>query len=303
MRLEQLDLNLLVALDILLEEQNITKSAERLHLSQSATSGILSRLRTYFEDDLLVQIGRKMQPTPFALELQGPVSGVLATIRGSIIGKRVFDPFNSDRHFKIIASDYVIQTVFSRVLADLSSSAPNLTFEFLTPFSHDTSLLSKGGADIMIAPDIVVVDDHPSEKLITDELVCIADKNNELISDKFSIEQFSSLGHVSIGFAKVSHLSIEKWMIETMGIKRKVEIITNDFSTMIYTVLNSKRLAVLPKYFALKHCSDKDFKILPLPFDAPKLNESIMWHPTLDSDPVHRWLREKIISHSAIYRK
>ena len=92
-------------------------------------------------------------------------------------------------------------------------------------------------------------------------------------------------------------------MIESMGIKRKVEIITTDFSTMIYTVLNSKRLAVLPKYFALKHCSDKDFKILPLPFDAPKLNESIMWHPTLDSDPVHRWLREKIISHSAIYRK
>ena len=64
MRFEQLDLNLLVALDILLEEQNITRSAERLHLSQSATSGILSRLRTFFEDDLLVQIGKKMQPTP-----------------------------------------------------------------------------------------------------------------------------------------------------------------------------------------------------------------------------------------------
>lgn len=303
MRLEQLDLNLLVALEVLLEEQNITKSAERLHLSQSATSGILSRLRIYFEDDLLIQVGKKMQPTHFALELQIPVSNVLDTIRNSIIGKRVVEPYISDRHFKIIASDYIIQTVFSNVLVDLVDTAPNLTFEFLTPFSHDSSILSRGVADIMIAPDIVDHGDNSSEKLITDELVCIADKNNELVSDDFSIEQFSSLGHVSVGFAKVSHLSIEKWMIEKMGIKRKVDIITNDFTTMIYTVLNSNRLAVLPKYFALKHCINNDFRILPLPFDAPKLNESIMWHPTLDSDPMHEWLREKILFHSKIYRK
>ena len=303
MRLEQLDLNLLVALDVLLEKQNITKSAERLHLSQSATSGILSRLRIYFEDDLLVQVGRKMQPTPYALELQGPVSGVLATIRGSIIGKRVIEPSQSNRHFKIIASDYIIQNVFSHVLLDLANSAPNLTFEFLTPFTHDTSALSRGGADIMIAPDFVITDDYSCERLVTDDLVCIADKNNELIANEISVEQFTSLGHVSVGFSKVSHLTIEKWMIETMGINRKVEIITNDFTSMIFTTLNSNRLAVLPRYFAEKHSLNKEFKILDLPFDAPKLKESIMWHPTLDSDPMHRWLRERIIYHSAQYRK
>lgn len=103
MRFNQLDLNLLAALDILLEEQNITRAAERLHMTQSATSCVLGRLRTYFEDELLVQVGRKMQPTPYALELAKPVREVLLTIRGSITTKQVFDPTNSKRHFRLIA--------------------------------------------------------------------------------------------------------------------------------------------------------------------------------------------------------
>lgn len=99
MRFNHLDLNLLVALDVLLEEQNITRAAERLHMTQSATSGVLGRLRTYFEDELLVQVGRKMQPTPFALELVHPVREVLLTIKSSITAKPVFAPTTSKRHF------------------------------------------------------------------------------------------------------------------------------------------------------------------------------------------------------------
>ena len=84
MRFHHLDLNLLVALDVLLDEQNITRAAERLHMTQSATSGVLGRLRSFFEDELLVQVGRRMQPTPYALELASPVREVLMTIRSSI---------------------------------------------------------------------------------------------------------------------------------------------------------------------------------------------------------------------------
>lgn len=92
MRFHHLDLNLLVALDVLLDEQNITRAAERLHMTQSATSGVLGRLRKYFEDDLLVQVGRSMQPTAYALELAKPVREVLLTISSSITSKPVFDP-------------------------------------------------------------------------------------------------------------------------------------------------------------------------------------------------------------------
>ena len=295
MRFEQLDLNLLVALDILLEEKNITRSAERLHLSQSATSGILARLRAFFEDDLLVPMGKKMLPTPLALELHGPVAGVLATVRGSIIGKKATNPQQSERHFKIIASDYIVQVLLSKVVVAVARLAPRVTFEFLSPFAHEVSILSKGGADLMLAPEAVMLDNFTSMDLVSDELVCIADINNQQVGTELSIEQFNSLGHVSVGFAKASHLSIEQWLVETMEINRRVEIITNDFSTMIYTLLNTERIAILPRHFAEMHAQRQAIKIVKLPFETPKLKESMMWHPTLENDPIHRWLREQII--------
>jgi LysR family transcriptional regulator, nod-box dependent transcriptional activator len=302
MRFEQLDLNLLVALDILLEEQNITRSSERLHLSQSATSGILSRLRAFFEDDLLVQIGKKMQPTPFALELQGPVAGVLATVRGSIIGRKANNPEQSERHFKIIASDYIIQILLRHMVAELAKSAPRVTFEFLSPFAHEVSILAKGGADIMMAPEGVMLSEYPNASLVTDELVCIADTNNTLVGDELTFEKFNSLGHVSVGFARASHLSIEQWLIQTMETNRRVEVITNDFSTMIYTLLNTNRIGILPKHFAQMHVQSQAVKIVKLPFETPKLKESMMWHPTLENDPMHRWLRQQILDKAAKFQ-
>lgn len=299
MRFEQLDLNLLVALDILLQEKNITRSAERLHLSQSATSGVLSRLRAYFEDDLLVQIGKKMHPTPFALELQGPVAGVLATIRGSIIGRKTSNPEESERHFKIIASDYIIQSLLRHMLAKLAVIAPNITFEFLSPFAHDVSILTKGGADLMVAPESVMVDNYPNQPLIKDEMVCVADINNEHIHGTLTEEQYASFGHVSVGIAKTSMLSIEKWLFDKMEANRKVEIITNDFSTILYSLMNTNRIAILPKLFVEAHAKEKLVKIVKLPFDVPPLRESMMWPPTLDNDPVHRWLRQHIVDCAA----
>lgn len=295
MRFEQLDLNLLVALDILLEEQNITRSAERLHLSQSATSGILSRLRTFFEDDLLVQIGKKMQPTPLAMELQDPVASVLAKVRATIIGKKANKPELSERHFKIIASDYVVQVLLSHMVAEVALHAPSVTFEFLTPFAHEENILAKGGADLMVAPEDVVLSTYSSVPLISDELVCIADANNEEVGEELSFEQFNSMGHVSVGFARVSLQSIEHWLIDTFGTNRKIEIITSDFSTMVYVLLNTKRIAILPKHFADVHAQREAVKFVKLPFTPPKLKESMMWHPTLENDPMHRWLRQKII--------
>lgn len=299
MRFEQLDLNLLVALDILLEEQNITRSAERLHLSQSATSGILSRLRGFFDDDLLVQIGKKMHPTPFALELQGPVAGVLATIRGSIIGKKANNPEKSERHFKIIATDYVIQVLLSKMVAKVAKLSPHVTFEFLTPFTHEMNLLSRGGADMMVAPEAIVLDGHSSQSLISDELICIADINNHEVGSTLTLEQFNSMGHVSVGFARVSLLSIEQWLTKTLETNRRIEVITSDFSTMVNAVLNTNRIAILPKHFADMYAHKNMLKVIKLPFEPPKLKESMMWHPTLDNDPMHRWLREQIIATAA----
>ena len=296
MRCDQLDLNLLVALDVLLEEKNITRSAEKLHLSQSATSSILARLRQYFEDDLLVQTGRIMQPTPYAMELQMPIKEMLNIVRGAIISKRHLDLETSSRHFRIIASDYVIQTFLSDVLRAVEKQAPKMTFEFLSPFSIEADVLAKGNADLLIVPQHISFEGYPTSEYTNDELVCISDSSNLHISNPITLDEFVGSGHVTVGFARSSHLSIEKWLIEHKSIERRIEVITNDFTSLCRTLIGSKRIAIVPKQFAHLQAQHLPLVVMPLPFETPQLKEHLTWHPTLDSDPTHRWLRERILS-------
>ncbi len=96
---------------------------------------------------------------------------------------------------------------------------------------------------------------------------------------------------MSVGFSRASQLSVERWLVDEQHIERKVEVITNDFSSLCISVLNTDRLAVIPRRFAESIAKLLPLDILSLPFNFPDLKEVIMWHPTLDSDPVHRWLR------------
>jgi len=300
MRYEKLDLNLLVALEVLLEEKNITKSAYRLHLSQSATSGILSRLRDYFDDDLLVQMGKQMHITPLAAEMQQPVSEVLSTIRNRIIDKKINTPELSNRNFKIIASDYIMQVILADLLAHLNKVAPGITFEFMSTFAGDLDTLAKQGPDLIIAPTAFLVDGYSSEEILHDEFVCIADKNNSKIHDKVTVEQFSEIGHVTIGYEKASQLSIEKWMVDTDEVNRRVEVIVNDFSSMFFTVINTERVALAPKRLAEINAKHLPIKVYDIPFKTPQLSESMMWHQSLNNDPLHKWLREQIANHALV---
>ena len=153
---------------------------------------------------------------------------------------------------------------------------------------------------MMIAPEQVMIEGYSTAFFTSDELVCIADKNNPRVSEGLSRETFCDCGHISVGFGRVSLLSIEKWLVESKALKRRIEVITNDFTTMCRMIVGTERLALLPKKFAELNANFMPLKILPLPFEAPSFTEHLMWHPTLDSDPVHSWLRDKIIAQGQI---
>ena len=120
MRLDRFDLNLLVVLDALLEERNVTKASERLHIGQSAASGALGRLRDYFGDELLVPVGRKLTLTPLAQSLVEPVRDTLLRARATIARKPGFDPATAERRFSICASDYVTTVLLAAVVCRLA---------------------------------------------------------------------------------------------------------------------------------------------------------------------------------------
>ncbi|MCW8277858.1 LysR family transcriptional regulator [Pseudomonas sp. PCH199] len=294
MRLDHLDLNLLIGLDILLDEQNITRAAERMHMSQSATSGVLARLRTYFEDELLVPVGRKMQPTPYALELAAPVREVLLTIRSSITTRKVFDPASSKRHFRVITSDYLISVLFARVIQRIHEIAPNITFEMISPRGNSSDFLVRGEVDLMIVPERYIIDGHPSQVLFEEEHVCVVCANNDRVGDSLSLEQYMEMGHVSVGFGRTRELSIEDWLMSRYGFNRRLEVITNDFNTLPQLIVGTQRIATMHQRLAKLYATHLPLRILPTPVKIPVMREVMIWHRTMEQDVIHRWLRESI---------
>ena len=139
-----LDLNLLVMLDVLLEEKNITRTGERIHLSQSATSGALSRLRYYFKDELQVQVGNRMVLTPLAEDLIKPIKDLL--MQASLVAHKTsdFDPATSTRRFKIELSDYVATLLMPTVIRRVYQQAPSVQIELLGLTDAPNEFLERG---------------------------------------------------------------------------------------------------------------------------------------------------------------
>ena len=283
-----------MALDVLLEEQNITRAAERLHMTQSATSGVLGRLRAFFEDELLVQVGRKMQPTPYALELAVPVREVLLTIRSSITAKPVFDPGSSKRHFRLVTSDYLISVLFAQVIQKIHQQAPHITFEILTPGDNSAELLMRGEVDMMIVPERYIIDGHPAQLLFEEDHVCVVWRDNPVVGESLTLEQYMQMGHISVGFGRNRHLSIEDWFMSQYGFHRRLEVITNDFNTLPQLLVGTHRVATMHRRLAELYARYLPLRILPPPVKIPVMREYMLWHRSMEGDPMHRWLRERI---------
>lgn len=295
MRFNHLDLNLLVALDILLEEQNITRAAVRLHMTQSALSGILRRLRAYFEDDLLVQVGRSMSPTLLGKDLQIPVREVLLKIQTSIAAKPVFDVALSKRHFRIMASDYLINVLLADVIHRINGEAPHVTFELMSPGETALEMLMRGEIDLMIAPEQHINAEHPSQLLFEEQHVCVAWTGNTSLREPFTLENYLELGHVAAAFGRNRTPAIEQWFMNQYGCKRRLEVITHDFNTIPHLLIGSQRIATMHSRLAMLYAQLLPLRLLPPPVKLPVMREYMAWHRSLNGDAMLGWLRGRLL--------
>jgi len=174
MRFHQLDLNLLVALDTLLTERNITVAGQKLHLSQSGMSSGLARLREYFEYELLVMVGKKMIPTPLGERLAVPVRKILTDIQATIDAKPGFHPETSTRRFTLMMSDYAATVLMTEAARRAAVSAPGIGFELLSNnVPAPVEYLDRAEVDLLVMPEDVVPGSHPKDRLFEDDYVCI----------------------------------------------------------------------------------------------------------------------------------
>jgi len=287
-----LDLNLLLVLDALVVEKNVTRAGERVHLSQSATSGALSRLREYFKDDLLVPVGRQMILTPLAEELARPVHELLQHAEGVIRRTPVFSPESSKRGFRIVMSDYVAIVLMTRALPEIQRQAPGVTLQIL-PLR--TGALEQGDPDLVISPAQILVKDHPSEVLFRDEFVCIACAKNKLIKNTLSLREYLNLSHVVVRFGEQQEVpSLEEEFLGSLGQERKIEVVTTGFTLLPHLILGTTRIATIQRRLAEFYARQMPLKIVRLPKRLPRLEEVMQWHAFRDADPGLLWLRQTL---------
>lgn len=292
MRFQRLDLNLLVALDALLAEKSVSLAAERIFLSQSATSSALGRLREYFGDELLVVRGRQMVLTARAESLVEPVRAVLEQIRTTIAVAPAFEPATSDRAIRMMASDYSTEVLVSTALRDLSAKAPGMQFEIMPLNDAPIDTLERGAIDLLLTIDFAISPDHPSQFLFQDDYVVVGWSGNPAMVGEMTSELYFSLGHVTHRFGKARLSAFEDWFVRRQTKPRRIEAIAPSFLSMPSLIVGTHRIATMHRRLAERVAAYAPIVIRPAPMPIPQIREVVQWHISNNNDAAIRWVVE-----------
>ncbi len=283
------DLNLLVALDVLLEEGSVTGAADRLHLSSSAMSRTLARLRVATGDPLLVRAGRGLVPTPRALELRQRVGALVQEGHVLLRPAEAPDTAKAERVFTMRTSDGFIETFGVRVLARVSAEAPRIRLNFLQKSDKDSAPLREGRVDLETA--VVEPSMGPelrTQALFRDRLIGVVGAAHPLAGKKITGKDYTSARHVIVSRSGLDEHAVEARFLPAK-LTRNIAGAVGGFAAAIAVARHSDLIATVPEFHtaALR----EGMFSFPLPGREMGFTVSMVWHPRLDSDPVHRWLR------------
>jgi DNA-binding transcriptional LysR family regulator len=292
MRFNKLDLNLLVALDVLLKERSVTRAADLLHMSPSAMSTALAKLREYFDDELLVQIGRKMEVTPRAESLREAVRDVLLRVDTTIATQPAFEPRSSDRTFRIFASDYTQLVFVPSLLALAHEAGCTARFHFVPQIAHPHRELERGEADLLIIPTGFMSPDHPHEVLYHEDFVCMVWRGSKLAREELTFERYVQGEHAVMQPAGGTADTFESWFLKRYGVTRRIAVMTYSFVTVPAMVVGTELIATVHRRIAQRLAPSWPLEIRPVPLPIERMEQSVQWHKFRARDPGLVWLRD-----------
>jgi len=297
MQLNRFDLNLLIALDALLREKNVTRAAERVYVSQPSMSAALQKLRDYFDDPLLVRVGRDMELTPRGLSLVEPVREALLRIQATLGTQPSFDPTTVKRVFTVIVTDEAVPHIVPSVMRRVAREAPGIQCH-IEQISH-TSLtrLEYGDADLCLCLDLLRLfslrtfpDTLRVVELRPVRWVAAACRDHPALADELSLEQYQALPHV---FARPNgHTApVEELMRRLLNMDIDVRATAQSLMELPLMLPGTPLLATLPERVARIAQAVVPLKVFALPFDTLNGHEVLLWHKRNEPDPGHAWLR------------
>lgn len=294
MRLGHFDMNLFVVLDALLDLKSVTKASERLCIGASATSSALGRLREHFHDDLLVQIGRRMELTPLAESLREPVRDILLRSQSTLISKDSFDPAAAQRHFVFNASDYSATVFLAPLVRHLSHVAPGISLDIVGLGNNNLAKLERGEVDIAIYPESNASLNHPASFLFEDDYVCTVWADSHHSGTRINFENYLSAKHIVVRTGEQRIPSFEEWFLKAHGINRQVAATSSNFTAQPLIVIGTNYIATMHRRLAQLYAGILPLRLLEPEFVTPKLRIVMQWNHYNNSDAGHRWLREQL---------
>jgi DNA-binding transcriptional LysR family regulator len=283
------DLNLLVTLDVLLAEGSVARAAKRLRLSPSAMSRALARLRETTGDPLLVRAGRGLVPTRRALELRERV-GQLVQDGQAVL--RPVDTLNLKqlvRTFTLRTSEGFVESFGPDLIARVSAEAPGVRLRFMQKPDRDSTPLRDGTVDLetgvvgsMTGPEV------RAQALFRDRFIGVVRKRHPLSKGKITPARYAAGRHVLVSRRGLDKGPIDE-ALEPLGLQRQIVTIVGGFATALALARSSDLIATVPdRHTRALRAGMHSFS---LPVSMPEITVSLLWHPRLDADPAHRWLR------------
>tara|TARA_B100001540_G_scaffold164595_1_gene145540 strand:+ start:1319 stop:2275 length:957 start_codon:yes stop_codon:yes gene_type:complete len=304
----RIDLNLLVYLDALLRERNVTQAAHQLNLSQPAMSNGLRRLREVFDDPLLVRTSEGMTPTERALELEPVVREVLSKVDHAVQPRTAFDAENAVRVFRIMASDYAESTLLPTVLGKLRTLAPGLTLDIMTPSDVSFLDVERGKVDMLINRFDSMPQSFHQIHLWNDSFTCVLSPENPVLED-WTLDAYLQANHVwvsktgmgvgvGVNPADVQRLGWVDVALNKLGKKRQIRVFTRHYQAAMTLAEQNDLIVTLPTRCANLKVNNPRVVLREPPLDIPPLELKMAWSPLLQHNPANKWLR-KIIADTA----
>lgn len=297
MQLSHFDLNLLRALDILLEERNVTHAAKRLCITQQAASSALQRLRRHFDDELLTRVGRNLELTPLARSLVIPVREALLSAQAALDTRPDFDPTTAHYTCRIAMSDYCLHVILPHLLRYLAAKAPHMQC-MVEPISRSTFLrLEMGDLDFCLtAADLRLYGQHkPTRHIRTmsifrDDFVCVADPAHVDISDGMSLATYRQARHNIVDFgAGVKTIVENAWA--AMATDFDIGVKVPNFAAQLFMLPGTPFVATAQRRLANTLAPRLGLAVAECPVKIPQLHEKLFWHDRRELDPAHIFIR------------
>ena len=288
---KDIDLNLLVVFQEIFQEQQISKVARKLHLSQSAVSNALARLRKTFDDELFVRTAKGMQATPLALQLAEPIANALLQVSQALNQQSHFDASTSTRHFKIAMTDVGEMYFLPRLIQEFQQVAPHIRLSTLRiPSTEIKSAMEGGGIDLAIAAFDEISESLYQKRLFKQSYVTLYRRGHPFAGEQMSKDAYLQAQHLIVDSHESPYDKINHCLSEA-GISMNAHYSVPHFSAVPSILSHTDLLVTVPEKLAYSAAQIFALESMKPKIKMPQLQTNIFWHKRFHQDPGNCWLR------------